>query len=89
MKLNQQYRVYEVAGQYLLLYTGAKAVNANAAFELNEPTAWLLKRIGEQEFTQNDLVSWLLEEYDVSEERAISDVAEFIMLLCDKGMLED
>lgn len=89
MKLSQQYRVYEIAGQFLLLYTGAKAVNTNAAFELNEPTAWLLKRIGEQEFTPDMLVAWLLEEYEVSEEQATADVKDFIEKMREHGMLLD
>ena len=52
MRLNPDFRGFEVAGKYLLLYTGTKAVDAKSAFELNAPTAQFLQRIDTQDFSE-------------------------------------
>lgn len=81
MKLSSDFRLFDVAGQSLLLYTGGKSVDANAAYALNGTAAWLIKKIGEQDFTEEHLVQWLLEEYDVTEELASADVSALMELL--------
>lgn len=89
MKLNNQYRIMEIAGQYLMLFTGNKAVDANAAFSLSESTAWLLKKAGEQDFSEADLVEWLCAEYEVGEDEASEDVKGLIELLRKHDMVLD
>lgn len=89
MKLSNEYRVFDVAGQALMLYTGGKAVDANAAFGLSESAAWLISKVGEQEFTEELLVEWLLEEYDVDEETAAADVMNLLNVLKEHCMVLD
>lgn len=89
MKLNKNYRLFDVAGQSLLLYTGGKSVDVNAAFALNETAAWLVKKAGDQEFTEPMLVDWLLEEFEVEEEQAQADVKTLVELLIKQTIIEE
>lgn len=87
MRLNPDFRVFEVAGRYLLLYTGTKAVDAKSAFELNAPTARFLQRIDTQDFSEEEMLEWLLSEYEVEREQAVADVRELVEILRERRML--
>ena len=87
MKLNPKFKLNKVAGEYMLLDTTADTVNMNKVFSINEPAAWLWRRIGSGEFDEQTLVSWILSEYDVDQEIAESDVRNMICLWDKFGML--
>ena len=65
MKLCSHLRVYEVGDQHLLLNTGGRTADMTAAFGINEPAAWLLRRMEGKDFEVEDLVEWLCGEYEV------------------------
>lgn len=89
MKLSSEFRIFDVAGQSLLLYTGGKSVDADAAFALNESSAWLINKAGSQDFTEDLLVGWLLDEYEVDRETAEADVRSLLDLLREHHIVQD
>ncbi|MCQ2065785.1 MAG: PqqD family protein [Bacteroidaceae bacterium] len=87
MKLNLNYRLNRVAGEYMLLDTTRTRIDMNRVFSMNEPSAWLWRRIGSQEFDEPMLVDWICAEYDVSRELAAADVHNMVCLWKEYGML--
>lgn len=89
MRLSRDYRIFDVAGQPLLLYTGGKSVDVNAAFALNQSSAWLINKAGSQDFSEDLLVAWLLEEYEVGRDEAEADVKTLVELLREHHIVQD
>lgn len=89
MKLYSHLRVYEVGDQHLLLNTGGHTADMTAAFGINEPAAWLLRRMEGQEFELEDLVGWLCGEYDVDADTAKEDVEALLKVLREHSLLID
>ena len=87
MKLNPKFKLSKVAGEYLLLDSTQTSVDMNRVFSMNEPSAWLWRRIGSQEFDETRLVDWICDEYDVTRELAASDVHGLVSLWNEYGML--
>ena len=80
MKLCDDFVIRTVAGQAILIDEGSKRVDFNGILSLNEPAAWLWRKIKDEDvdFDVEILVEWLLEEYDVEPETARNDVKELV-----------
>ena len=88
MKLKENLVLREVAGTWVVLPTAAKALDFNGMLSLNDAGV-MLWRLLEKECTKEELVTALLDEYDVSNDVASADVDEFLQTLCKAGCLEE
>ena len=87
MKLNHAFHLNEVAGEFMVVYTGARTASLSKVYSLNRSAAWLWKRIGEEEFTEEMLVDWLCAEYVLDRDIARKDVHNLLMLWIKSGMV--
>ncbi len=87
MKTNPMFLLRDVAGVHLLLSLAGEK-DAPAAMKLNDTGALLFHRL-EGGATEDELVSALLDEYDVSRELAQRDVTLFLDSLRKVGALEE
>ena len=87
MKLNHAFKLNEVAGEFMVIDTRGQVTNLSKVFCMNETAAWLWKKIGKQDFTEELLVEWICEEYDVTEEQAAKDVAGLVALWLKSEMV--
>jgi len=86
MRLNQDFKLNVVAGESMLVNTkGAAAMTSVCS--LNEPAAWLWKRIGTEEFDVPALVEWLCEEYEVDAKTAEADIVDMLIVWKEYGMV--
>ena len=88
MKIKSGYVLREVAGSYVVVATGERSKEFNGMVNLNESGSVLWKR-AEKNCDKDDLVDVLLEEYEVSLERASQDVDRFISILRENGFIEE
>lgn len=88
MKIKDGYILREVAGSNIIVAVGDEAVNFDGIKTLNETGAFLWKQI-EAGKTEIEVAKALVSEYDVEEETAKADVAEFINLLISNGLIEN
>lgn len=87
MKIKKDFMLRQVAGNYIVVPVGAASVDFNGMLTLNETGAFLFKSL--QEGTDRDnLVSSLLEEYDVDRETAEQHVDKFIEKLKGADLFE-
>lgn len=89
MKLNSDYRLREIAGQYLLIYEGTGTVNMSAVYSFSESAAWMWQRCEGRRFTEDQMVRWLLDEYEVEEDIAREDVKLMIESWTEYGFLKE
>ncbi len=88
MKLKSGFVLKSVGDNHIVVPVGAQTVDFRCMITLNETGAFLWKLL-EAEQTEQTLVAALLEEYEVTEERAAADVAAFLGNLRDSALLEE
>jgi len=88
MRLKDGFVLREVCGRQVLMGEGLAVVDFGKLLELNEPAAWLwetARKMGE--FTTEELVEKLCEEYNVDSEEARQDITEMLTEWQNVGLL--
>lgn len=88
MKVKSDYVLREVADQYIVVPTGASSVDFNGIITLNKSGSKLFKLLS-TDTSKEDLVKYLLDHYQVSNEDAKKDVSLFIDKLERNNILEN
>lgn len=88
MKIKDGFLLKSVAGREIVVPVGAASIDFNAMVTLNETGAFLFRQL-ETSKTAEELTAALLEEYDVTPERAAASVARFAEDLRGAGLLDD
>ena len=86
MRVDKEFVLREIAGDYIIIPTGKTVLEFNGLITVNEVGVSLWKML-QEEVTIEDLVQGILEEYDVEEEVAREDIQEFLDSLIDGGVL--
>lgn len=87
MKINKEFILREIAGEYILVPIGRTALDFNGLITINEIGALIWKMLLEEKTIQN-IVEAILAEYEVEEQTATSDVLEFITYLMNNNIIE-
>lgn len=86
MRINKEFVLREIAGDYIIIPTGATVLEFNGLITVNEVgvTIWNMLQ---EEVTMDELVQGVLAEYEVEEEVARKDIQEFLDKLVEGGIL--
>lgn len=87
MKIEKEFVLREIAGDFVIIPTGKTVLEFNGLATINEVGVFLWKLL-QNDITEEELVEKLLEEYEVDEETAKADVADFIDVLVANKVLE-
>lgn len=88
MKVNREFVLREIAGDYIIIPTGKTVLEFNGLITVNEVGVSLWKML-QEEVTFDDLVEGILKEYDVDEEIAREDIREFLDRIIESGILTE
>ncbi len=77
----------ELAGEYILIPTGAAAVDLNGMITLSETAAFVWKLL-EREQRFDSLLAAVLETYEVEESVAATELRQTLGILAGLGVLE-
>ena len=80
MKIEKEYILREIAGDYIIVPVRATALEFNGMITVNETGAFLWEKLREGT-TKEELLHAMLEEYEVSEKEAEADIQEFLQML--------
>ncbi len=86
MKVKLEFVLRDIAGDLLLVPAGKSALDLNGMLTLNEVGGEIWRLLPEVE-DEEELITRLLEIYDVEEEELRKDVAEFLNALRKLGIL--
>lgn len=86
MKINKEYVLREIAGDYIIIPVGKTVLEFNGLITVNE-VGVLLWNMLQEEVTMDDLVKAVLHEYDVEEAVARADIQEFLDKLTEARVL--
>lgn len=87
MKIKSGFVLKEVAGSFIVVSVGERVKDFNGVIMLNETGVFLWKKL-ERGATEEELISALLNEYEVEESVAKADVAAFIGKMKEAELLK-
>lgn len=73
MKAKKGFNLREVCGEQIIVAEGEENIDFSNIISMNESAAYLWKNLQDKEFTLDNMVRLLLEEYDVDQEVARKD----------------
>lgn len=86
MKIKDGFVLKELSGSYLVVPLGSQVTDFAHIIKLTETSAFLWKKL-ESECEVEDLISALLQEYDVDRETATKGVNSFVSKLKESNLL--
>ncbi|MBO7052302.1 MAG: PqqD family protein [Prevotella sp.] len=87
MQVKSGFKLNTVCGQTFLVPMGEKNIDFSKLIVLNESSLLLWNKMQQGEFTADDLVTTLLDEYDVDEATARRDVEALIAQFQKEGIV--
>lgn len=88
MKRNTDFMLRDIAGEVILVPTGAATQQFNGMITLNEVAAFIWKNLDESESSEI-LVDKIMDEFEVDRETATRDVIGFVSVLYERGLVLD
>ena len=87
MRINKDFVLREIAGDYVIIPIGSTVLEFNGLITVNEVGSVLWKMLQNGDVTFEQLVQGVLAEYDVEEDVAREDIQEFLDKLVKAGIL--
>lgn len=88
MKVSKEFILREIAGEYILVPTGASAAKISGLVTMNELGCFIFKALQEEK-SMEQLVDVIVAEYAVDRNTAQADAQEFLQQLREIGGLEE
>ncbi len=88
MKARKGFNLRNVCGEQIIVPEGKENIDCSSIISMNESSAYLWKNIQDKDFTEEDLVRLLMDEYEVDEETAGEDVRQLIRQWQTADLLE-
>lgn len=88
MKIKEQFKVREMAGEYVVIMQGSHGKDLTRIISLNESALYLWNAIYGKEFTVESITALLAEHYGIDDEIASRDAARWVDRLEACGLIE-
>lgn len=89
MKISNQYKVREMAGEHIIVMPGRYGVDMTRVVALNATSLYLWEALAEREFDLDEVARLLTESYEIDTETARRDAEKWIEQLAACGILEN
>ena len=89
MQIKQGIVLNEVCGEHFLVPMGEENIDFSKLIALNESSLLLWKRMEQGDFTEDDLVQTILDEYEVDADTARKDVRNIIEQFKAENIITD
>jgi hypothetical protein len=87
MKIKEGFEIRNVCGENIIIAHGKENIDFTKVITLNESAVLLWNKAVGKDFTEEDLVNVLLDEYDVEVPRAVEDVKNLVTLWVEAGLV--
>ncbi|UKK52210.1 PqqD family protein [Prevotella sp. E13-17] len=89
MKTKKGFKLRTICGENIIVAEGIENIDFSRIISMNESAAYLWNKIQGIDFTADTLIELLLDEYEVSKEKASLDVSQLIEQWQKAGIIED
>lgn len=87
MKLRENLTLRQIGGEYLMISNSQIGLDYTNVIKLSDSAAYLIERTGNNEFTIDTWVDYILEKYEVERHVAAADVQILIDTLAKEGIV--
>ncbi|WP_434503763.1 PqqD family protein [Prevotella sp.] len=88
MKTKRGFNLRQICGENVIIAEGEENIDFSNIISMNESSAYLWKNIQDKDFSEDELVKLLTEEYEVDEITAKSDVNSLVKSWLNAGIIE-
>ena len=88
MKTKVGFNLRQICGENVIIAEGEENIDFSNIISMNESSAYLWKKIQDKEFSEDDLVKLLIEEYEDDEVTAKSDISSLVKSWLNAGIIE-
>lgn len=89
MKVKQGFKLRPLGDEFMLIGESLEQINFNKMITMNETAAFLWNKVADgKDFDATILTSFLLDEYEVKEEQALTDSQTTIESWLQAGIIE-
>ena len=88
MKIKNGFELRDVCGENVIIAHGVENIDFTKVITLNESAALIWKQVEGKDFTEDDMVKILLDEYEVEEPQAQVDVKNLLESWLKAGFVE-
>ena len=89
MKINDNLRLRKIGSRSMVVKEVEGEVNMTDVFTLNLTASDIWSAFSGKDFTEEDLVSYLVDNYEVAPERAAADVAALLSQWKEYGLIDE
>ena len=88
MKIKNGFELRDVCGENVIIAHGVENIDFTKVITLNESAAFIWKQVEGKDFTEDDVVKFLLDEYEVEESQVQTDVKNLLVSWVKAGLVE-
>lgn len=88
MKIKNGFELRDVCGENVIIAHGVENIDFTKVITLNESAAFIWKQVEGKDFTEDDVVKFLLDEYEVEESQVQTDVKNLLECWLKAGLVE-
>lgn len=88
MKIKQEYKVREIAGENVVIMQGGKGADLTKIITLNESALLLWNTLCESDFTVEQAARVLMRNFEVEADVALRDATAWVERLAECGLIE-
>lgn len=88
MKIKKGFEVRNVCGENIVIAHGVENIDFTKVITLNESAAYIWKKVEGKDFTEENMVDVLMDEYEVDKEQALADVKKLATSWVEAGLVE-
>lgn len=89
MKIKKGFQLQNVCGEHIIIPAGEENIDFSHIISLNPTAAYLWEKIAEKaEFTIEDMIQLLLDEYEVEEDIALEDCKLIAERWAEMGLID-
>ena len=88
MKTKKGFHLRTICGENIIVAEGIENIDFSRIISMNESAAYLWKQICHNDFTVDNLVQLLLDEYEVDESTARYDATQIMEQWLQAGIIE-
>ena len=87
MKKKSGFVLRQVCGENIIVAEGKENIDFSSIIAMNESSAYLWEKIGEDSFTSESMATMLTEEYDIDNATALEDATTLARQWMEAGII--